>query len=100
MRKNWWLVAWCCAVLLARVAAAQQPSPLYVKFGAELRDQDRVVAAAKGGQPLKVLEERAESVRVQLKEGAGWIARGDVGTREEVLKHASQRIASDPDNVE
>ena len=101
MRTAWFVAVVCCAAAVARFAAAQQPEPLYVKFGAELRDQDRVIsAAARGGKPVKVLEENAESVRVQLKEGAGWVARGNVGTRAEVLKDASQRIASEPDNVE
>lgn len=102
MRAACWIVLFCCAVFAAAHATAQEASqPLYVKFGGQVRDEDRVIAAAGSrGQPLKVLEEKAESVRVQLEDGTGWISRIDIGTREEVLKDASQRIANEPDNVE
>jgi tetratricopeptide (TPR) repeat protein len=102
MRAACWIMLWCCAVSATAHAAAQEVSrPLYVKFGGQVRDENRVLAAASSrGQPLKVLEEKAESVRVQLKDGAGWISRIEIGTREEVLKDASQRIANEPDNVE
>ncbi len=91
----------CCALCAIAPAFAQEAGPpLFVKFGGQVRDDGRVIAGTSTrGQPLKVIEQNAESVRVQLKEGAGWISRIDIGTREEVLKDASQRIADDPDNV-
>ncbi|MEX2027003.1 MAG: hypothetical protein WEH44_06875, partial [Pirellulaceae bacterium] len=102
MRAAYGIALCCCAVFAAAHAAAQEASqPLFVKFGGQVRDEDRVIAGADSrGQPLKVLEEKAELVRVQLQSGAGWISRIDIGTREEVLKDASQRISNEPDNVE
>ncbi len=92
----------CCAVFGAAPAVAQEVrQPLYVKFGGQVRDDGRVIVEASSrGEPVTILEERDASVRVQLKSGAGWIPKIDVGTREEVLKDASQRIADEPDNVE
>jgi tetratricopeptide (TPR) repeat protein len=84
---------------------AQEPSAarLYVKFGGgEVRDGERVIGNRDSlEEPLAVVEERQDAMRVALKDGGqGWVRRSEIGTLEEVLKDASRQIAERPDDVE
>lgn len=98
--------AGCFGLLLCAglsVGFADEPAEYFVKFGGgQVRDDSRVIGDKSSLQePLVVLEERQDSVRVALKGGsAGWVRRSEIGTLAEVLKDASQKIADQPDEVE
>ena len=104
MRTACFVALSCCTAMTGAVALADEPpaNKLYVMYGGEVRDGEQVVGTRGSvGEPLAVVEERPDSIRVAIKGGAtGWVRRTEVGTLAHVLKDASRQIAERPDEVE
>ena len=103
MRTSCFVLLSCCAAWFPALALSDEPAAkVYVMYGGEVRDGERVIGTQPSlDEPLAVVEERPDSVRVTLNDGsAGWIPRTHVGTLSDVLQDASRQIAARPDEVE